>query len=65
MRFMLSVAIKPILLSVIMLTVVLLNVTAPHNDITLCDKCRFYVLLSRVSLVECHGAIEKSHQFGY
>ncbi len=44
MRFMLSVTNKPILLSVIMLSVVLLCVAAPHNDIKLGDKC-FYLLL--------------------
>jgi hypothetical protein len=53
MRFMLSVANKPILLSVIMLTVVLLNVAAPHNDLTLGDKCFYLLLLGKCRYAEC------------
>ncbi len=47
-----SVANKPILLTVIMLSVLLLNVGAPHNDITLGGKC-FYLLLGKCCYAEC------------
>ncbi len=48
MPFMLSVANKPILLSV-----VLLNVAAPHNDLTLGDKCFYLLLFGKCRYAEC------------